>query len=188
MTGDAPTPASLRRLVREHKVMGPRLAQLEFRELLSDLDNPGLFDLAIDYPAAATVPRPLEPVLVDDPVFRRLPRLAVPLGKVAWLEDPESLPVMGIMCGPTSRDGFRADLRTLFAAQNSKPFARFVFLCETLRPIPFFGRYGFAYEYLGGRPDADGIARLAARYGMAEIRTLDGADLVWSQAGASPAP
>ncbi|ARE41238.1 hypothetical protein RGUI_3097 [Rhodovulum sp. P5] len=173
--------ALLNRLARENRQMGQRLAQLELRDLLSDLDNPSLFELRIDFGAERPPAQPFWPVTHATPLARRLAELDVPLGKIAWAEDPRALPVIGIHV-PGTPEGWRDPLRDLMKQHHLKPFARFIFLCASLRPVPFFGRYGFAYDHVGDLAVATIADRLSCRFGIRQIRDIVTGEKVWSAA------
>lgn len=173
-------PAALvRRLTRDNKTMGPRLAHLEFQNLSSELDQEALFDLSLDFPeeqwgAAA----PLANVSAT-PIGVHLPRLNVTLGRTAWSADPADLPVVGILVKDQDSAILRGALKTLLRKHYIEPFARYVFLCETMRPIPFLGRYEFTYEYLGPLHPLEAVQRLSRRYGMVQLRDLTTGVALW---------
>ena len=169
----------LRRLARENRAMGPRLAELEFRDMLAELSDPKLFDLEIDFPGDPASLPPAPKPLTDDPFSRLLPRLDLTLGKIAWVENPRDLPAMGIYCPDTPGDVLRDALRGLMTEHHSKPFARLVFLCESFRPIPFLGRYGLTYEHLGAIPVAQAAARLYRRFGIVQMRDILTGGPIW---------
>ncbi|SOC05604.1 hypothetical protein [Rhodobacter maris] len=178
--GRRPEVSLLNRLARENKRMGQRLAQLEFRELLADLENPALFDLRIDFGTRLPHAEPFWPDTQTTPLGRRLPPLEVPLGKIAWVEDPKSLPVIAIHVSDRPenwRDGFR----DLMKQHATAPFARPVFLCASLRPVPFLGRYGFANEFVGPLEVTRLCGRIAARYGCLQIVDLFGGNKLWPE-------
>ena len=135
---DVPAPSLLRRLARENTQMGQRLAQLEFRVMLQELSNPSLFDLNIDFPGEPRQPPPPAPPTADRLTQARLPALNVPLGKIAWVSEPEALPIVGIFCPDCDHSVLLAAMRDLMKTYNELPFARLVFICASLRPIPFF--------------------------------------------------
>ena len=174
----ATSPATLRQLARENQEMGARLAQLEFQAMMRDLSNPHLFDLRIDFP---NDPGPwlIPPVLTEDPSSQRLPRLNVTLGKTAWVHDPASLPVLAMFVPDTDSLTLREALGSLLTVHYTRPFARFVFLCESLRPVPFLGRYELTYEHLGKLPPAVAAQRLRLRFGVEQIRDLVSGQLLW---------
>ena len=88
------SPALLRRLGRENRQMGVRLAQLEYHNMIAELENPSVFDLDIDFPnAPAETLTP--PLLTEHPISTRLPTLNVTLGQTAWVRTPEDLPAIG---------------------------------------------------------------------------------------------
>jgi len=174
----AVSPAILRRLARENQEMGTRLASREFHSLLAELESAQLFDLEIDFPNDPG-PELMLPILADDPSFHRLPRLNVTLGSVAWVDDPDSLPVLGIFVPDGKQAALRKALTSLMAEHYSKPFARFVFLCESLRLVPFFGRYNFTFEHLGKLPPSLAARRIHQRFGAEQIRDLVSGKLLW---------
>lgn len=172
------SPAVLQRLARENKEMGQRLAQLEFHKLQEELANPDLFDIQIDFPGDPA-PTLVPPLLSEQPISEHLPRLNVTLGKIAWDSTPEKLPVIGIFCPDVESTVLRSALGALLSVHYTQPFARFVFLCETLRPIPFLGRYQLTYEHLGKTRPIDASRRLNLRFGVREIRHLVTGNLLW---------
>lgn len=170
----------MNRLTRENKRMGQRLAQLELREMLADLENPALFDLRIDFGTRLPPAQPFWPDTHAMPLGRRLAPLDVPLGRIAWAEDPTALPVIGIHI-PDRPESWRPAFRDLMKQHAAAPFARLVFLCASLRPVPFLGRYGFAAEFVGPLPVARIGARISARYGASQIRNFDGGNKIWPE-------
>ena len=176
---DIPAPMLLTRLARDNRQMGIRLAQLEFREMRTELDNPSLFDLKIDFPGESRPHTPPFASALDEQILRRLPVLNVPLGKIAWIQEPEALPAIAILCRDIDHRILAKALLDLMQAHHARPFARLVFVCASLRPIPFLGRYGFAYEYLGDQNIASAGHRLAARYGIDEVRDLVDGEVIW---------
>lgn len=173
--------ALLRRLTTENMRMAKRLAQYELRAFLEELENPRIFELEIDLQDRPRPPSPVVTADPDDPLTRRLPRIAVPLGKCAMVEAPDSLPVVGIYCPEMPDEALRAALTDMIRSHSHKPFARLVFLCKSLRPIPLLGRYGYAYDYISDFPLAGLAPRLAMRYGLIEVRDLATAVRVWPE-------
>lgn len=174
-----PPPSVIRRLARDNYQMGRRLAQFEFREMQAELSNPALFDLKIDFPESSDKSAPDLPTLALPPVSRRLPVLRVSLGKIAWAEDPEALPCLGIYIPDMAGDKLATGLNAFLSAHHYRPFCRPVFICQTMRPVPFLGRYGFVYEYLGRHRLVDFAARMHQRFGMAQLRALTSAEVIW---------
>lgn len=179
---DIPSRALLRKLARDNAEMGPRLAQLEFREMQNELASPSLFDLNIDFPAGPTVAQLVLPPVATLPEARGLPALNVPLGKIAWISDEVELPVIGIYCRAAGGDGLRNALLGIMKSHHAQPFARLVFICAQFRPIPFFGRYNFAYEYIGLQPVEEAAPRLVLRYGITEIRDVEDGKVLFKKA------
>ncbi len=173
------SPALLRRLARDNQTMGPRLAQLEFQQMMRELANPTLFDLVIDFPEQEKV-RPLVlPTMAEHPMANRAPVLNVTLGRTAWNENPDSLPVVGIFISDHQHPATRPALAALMRQHHAAPFARFVFLCASMRPIPFLGRYEFTYEYVSAQYPVVLARRLRLRYGMEQIRDLGSGRPIW---------
>lgn len=173
-----PEVSLMNRLARENKRMGQRLAQMEFRDMLADLDNPALFDLRIDFGTHLPPAEPFWPDTADTPLGRRLPALEVPLGRIAWVEDPKALPVIAIHV-PDQPERWRDGFRDLMKQHATAPFARLVFLCTSLRPVPFLGRYGFATEFVGTLPVTAIHRRIAARYGCLQIINFFDGNKLW---------
>lgn len=174
-----PLPPLLRRLARENQQMGQRLAQLEFREMGKELANPEVFDLKIDFVESAAVPMASLATIVEDPVARRLPPLNVTLGSIAWSDAPDELPVVGIFCPHIDSVSLRAGFVDLMTAHHTQPFARFVFLCENMRPIPFLGRYKLTYEYIGSVKLEQIIHRLSRRFAVSQVVDLISGAAMW---------
>jgi hypothetical protein len=174
----ATSPATLRQLARDNQEMGSRLAHLEFQAMIRELRNPNLFDLRLDFP---NDPGPWldSPMLTEDPSSQRMPQLNVTLGKIAWVYDPASLPVIAIFVPDTDSLKLRETLEALLTAHHTHPFARFVFLCESLRPVPFLGRFELTYEHLGKLVPVDVARRLRLRFGVQQIRNLVSGQLLW---------
>ena len=173
------SPSIIRRLARENQEMGKRLAQLEFREMLVELSSPELFDLNIDFVSGTYVAPPMIPSIFNEPDTARLKPLNAGLGRITWAGEPDALPVVGVFCGDIDLDHMRSSLKQLLTAHHQAPFARFVFCCATLRPVPFLGRYGFAIEHLGSTTPLDAAPRLKVRFGMTQLRDLVGATVLW---------
>lgn len=176
---DIHAPSLLTRLARDNRRMGIRLAQLEFRELRAELANPSVFDLKIDFASAAPPQAPTLPFVLDRYAPHRLPVLNVPLGRIAWTDQPDSLPVIGVLCPDLDHKVLRHALLDLLATHHAKPFAKLLFMCQALRPIPFLGRYGFAYEFLGNQGFENAARRAGLRYGAGEIRNLIDGKVIW---------
>ncbi|QEE36011.1 hypothetical protein FTO60_09985 [Octadecabacter sp. SW4] len=173
-------PSMIRRLARENQLMGKRLAQLEFREMQAELSSPQLFDLNIDFADQVEAAPPIIPSMLSALDTGRLTPLNVSLGSIAWSAEPESLPVIGIYCGDIEHDLMRNALKELLTQQHQAAFARLVFCCATMRPVPFLGRYGFAIEHLGQIDPIDAVPRLQARFGLTQLRDLSDAKVLWS--------
>lgn len=176
---DVGSPALLRRLARENQMLGPRLAQLEFQQMMRELENPSLFELKIDFPEQKSAPPLTLPNLADHPMANRAPVLNVTLGKTAWFEMPDSLPVVGIFVADHLQHETRLALAALLRQHYAAPFARFVFLCASMRIIPFLGRYEFTYEYVSAQNPVTLARRLRLRYGMEQIRDLLNGQPIW---------
>ncbi len=174
------TPAIVRKLLRDNQDLGRKLAQHEYNTLTAELGSANVFDLSIDFPNDPAPDIDL-PGLDSAVELAQLPRLDIPLGTVAWHHAPETLPIVGIFCPDAKPDDIRAGLGALVAIHHSKPFARFLFLCESLRLVPLLGRYEFAYEFLGTRTPFEFGERLNHRFGMTEIRDLVTSQLIWKQ-------
>ncbi|SFS22247.1 hypothetical protein [Yoonia litorea] len=181
------SPGLVRRLLRENRTMGTQLAQYEFRRMSGELSNPTLFMLELDFPGETPVASPVLPSVVGDPVSRKLPLLNVNTGSVLVVENPEALPPMGIHIPDLPPEELRPALRALMTAHVSDPFARFVFLCDTFKPIPFLGRYKFVYEYLGETALAAAAERASVRFGISEVRSLVGTQVLWRKNAAETA-
>ena len=172
------SPGLLRRLGRENRQMGVRLAQLEYHNMIAELENPSVFDLDIDFPnePAETLTPPL---LTEQPISNRLPALNVTLGQTAWVRTPEDLPAIGIFVPSTESETLKVAFIKLITEHYMAPFARFVFLCAEMRPAPLLGRYKFTFEYLGNTPPSDAARRLHLRYGVIQIRHIVTGALLW---------
>lgn len=161
--------------------MGVQLAAHEFRRMIAELSNPSLFKLELDFPGEEPAVSPDIPLIIDDPIARKLPRINVNTGSIVSVQNPESLRPIGIYIPESPPEELRTALRALMTAHATEPFARFVFLCDTFRPIPFLGRYKFVYEYLGSTPIEHAAERASLRYGITEIRSLVGAVCLWNR-------
>jgi len=178
----APAPSVLRRLARDNREMGRRLARHEFRVMSAELKNPNLFELSIDFGSVDPGTVLAAKTISDDPIAAIMPRLNVTLGRIAWVETPADLPVMGLFVPDAPARMLTAALIEFMTSHHAAPFVRPVFLCQTLRPIPFLGRYGFTYDVLGDAPLESAAERLRLRYGMQQIRDLVSGDLLTSAA------
>lgn len=148
-----------------------RLARAEFTLLLQELDR-----LAAAPPPPAPAGRGGEIGFIPP----GLPPLPVPLGHIATAPRPETLPVVGVALPAADSDGCVSALTRLLSGHHASPFARLLFVAETLELLPLLGRYGFAVTR---RPEGsldDVGPYLAARFGMQQLRRLITADLIWS--------
>ncbi|UZD89581.1 hypothetical protein [Cognatishimia activa] len=177
----------LRRLTRENKTMGPRLAQLEFQNLSKELDQDDLFDLALDFPNDKMADPLTPPNISMTPFADHLPSLNVTLGRTAWSPDAAALPVVGVLVRNVESSVLRPALKALLRKHYIEPFARYVFLCEVMRPIPFLGRYEFTYEYIGQQKPLEIAQRMRRRYGMVQLRDLTSGQALW-KAMSNPSP
>ena len=110
-----------------------------------------------------------------------MPVLNVTLGRTAWVRAPEDLPVVGIFVPAGEPAALARALSGLITAHYTAPFARFVFLCQELRPVPLLGRYQFTVEHLGKITPNAAARRLNLRFGVVEIRDLMSGGLLWRQ-------
>ena len=169
----------VRRLTRENRSLGTKLAGYELRRMLKELSNPTLFGLELDFPGEiASDPMPL-PSIENDPVAERLAPLNVPLGSIVWTETVMDLVTLGIFIPNLPAEELRLALRALMTAHASDPFARLFFMCENFHPIPFLGRYGFAYDYLGKTTLEEAARRAQKRHGISEVRSVQGSKILW---------
>ncbi|MBP0483089.1 hypothetical protein [Sagittula salina] len=171
----------LRQAGRERQELGRRLARYEFEALKRDLSDPGAFDLRLEFGDVRPGRLLLDPDLDTAPqTLDALPRLPVPLGRVAWADHPEDLPVTGILIGDLRPPVLASGLLALLTEHHQQPFARLLFLCRTLAPVHVLGRYGFICACIGDAP-VDGVGiTLGLRHGLHQIRTLDEGALLWS--------
>lgn len=173
------SPGFVRRIMRENGIMGKQLAEHEFKRMLGELANPSLFMLELDFPGETPVETPDVPSIIDDPIARKLPKINANIGSILWVPNPDALQPMGIHIPDIPPEELRPALRALMTAHATDPFARFVFLCDSFRPIPFLGRYKFVYEYLGKTSVERAAERAAYRFGITEVRSLIGTSSVW---------
>ncbi len=178
------SPALVRRLGRENREMGVRLAQLEYHNMIAELENPKVFDLRIDFPDEPA-PDLVPPLLSEQPISERMPVLNVTMGKTAWVRVPEDLPVIGIFVPKSDYETLKRAFIKLMTEHYMAPFARFVFLCEEMRPIPLLGRYSLTYEHLGRIAPNAAARRLNLRYGVVQIRHIVSGALLWRAPGAN---
>lgn len=174
---DADALALLQRAGIERDEIGERLARYEYLALRAELRSPDSFVFHIALSGADQQPDraghfQIPEMEFDDDLLRTLPRLPVPLGRIAWVKRPESLPVTGILVEPMRRRDLAASLLSLLSEHHHKPFARLVFLCRTLEPVHVLGRYGFICHHV---PDTalDRMTRVfSRRYGMSQVWSL----------------
>lgn len=172
-------PGFVRRLLRDNRTQGRALARYEYRRAMEELSKPEVFDLKIDFQDITPARQLQIGSVTSDPVSKLLPQLNVPMGSIVWHETPHKLPVVGILTDKTAPSDLRLGLRALLTAYSSDPFARFVFLCKSFAPIPFLGRYQFAYEYVGEEYGTEIFERASIRYGLKEVRSLIDAAPIW---------
>lgn len=179
------SPQMLRRLARDNQEIGKKLAQHEYELVIAELANPKVFNLEIDFPNAPA-PEIRAPLLFDEADVAHLPRVNVTLGTVAWDVSPAKLPVVGIYCPALDHDTLREAVSALITAHFTKPFARFVFLCDDIRLVPLLGRYQFTYEHIGAHDVMALAMRLRRRFGMQEIRDLVTGNRLWAAPSDEP--
>lgn len=175
------------RLTRENQAIGSRLAQLEFQNLNSELDRTDLFELDLDFPEKQMAKPVMVPNISATPIAPHMPALNVTLGKTAWSSEPHSLPVVGVLVRALDSAQLRSALRALLRKHYIDPFARYVFLCETMRPIPFLGRYEFTYEFVGHQDPLEIAQRMRRRYDMVQLRDLASGEALWKKMS-NPSP
>lgn len=158
-----------------------RLAELEHRSLLAELSS-GTEPAFQNVSAAGTQDRrpPVPQLPPPGPDLFGLPKLNVPLGRIAVSDDPAALGVVGILIPAAPLVDLRPDLVALFGEHHRAPFGRLLFVCEGLNLIPLLGRYGFAYHRLAPGPYDSDCAALSARFGMQELRALKDGRVIWA--------
>jgi hypothetical protein len=171
-----PSLGLLRKLSDQAASRGPRLAQLEFESLCREFAAGGWqhLILAFDRPGA----RPAA-LLTAMPVEAEAPPLQVPLGRIAWVPQPERLPVVAIDVPDLPASELAKQLLLLLSEHHRKPFMRMVFLCETPAPLALLGRYGFAVICRGNTSALTVAQAEATRLDLAELRRLSDAALLW---------
>lgn len=171
----------LQRYGIERHDLGERLARHEFQIFRSEILGKDPFALEIELEMQGD-PDPSDVLPELLPGYRRpvgQPALPVPLGRIAWVKRPEDLPVAGIWIEAMPGPALARLLLALLTEHHRKPFARLVFLCRELSPIHVLGRYGFICHHIAELSPARVATVMAARYGMAQIRTLDGGRKLW---------
>jgi hypothetical protein len=159
---------ALRDLEQDNAALRLKLARHEFRQMERELKSDRPFHLDIftaETPTPTTIPLPD----VDDIT---LPHLPVPMGSIHAAATVTELPVIGVHDDGLRGADLAAALMGLMNTQYHSPFARLIFLCSSFDAVPFFGRYGFAFEHIGAADPATALARLNGRYGAAQIRSL----------------
>jgi hypothetical protein len=183
---DAGTLALLEKLTRQNTEHGERLALLEFQNLLRELESGRAFDLEIDLPEDFAPPDSIQSRQFSAAArggdYRDLKPLDVPLGRVASVSDPTQLPVFGIYCPDGPKAELARDFFRLLSEHHRQPFARMVFICETLVAVPFLGRYGFAIHHLNAETLDDVMPDLEKKFAISEVRALADAQLLWQPA------
>ncbi|MEO8243312.1 MAG: hypothetical protein ABI832_13470 [bacterium] len=166
----------LRKLTEQAANRGPRLAQLEFESLLREIEAGGWQQLvlAFDRPNVGK-----GALLTPPPILAASPVLQVPLGRIAWVPQPEHLPVVAIDVPALPAGDLTAQLLLLLSEHHRKPFMRLVFLSETTAPLALLGRYGFAVICRGDTPAIDIAQAEAARLKLSELRRLSDAAVLW---------
>lgn len=173
----------LREAGLERDALGERLARYEFQALRRELETGDPFEVRVEITPLSDAPRaPRSPDLaLDADVLARLPVLPVPLGRIAWVHRPTDLPVSGIYVRDMAGRDLCKALVPLLTEHHRAPFARLVFLCQSLVPVHVLGRYGFLCHHIGDTvlPDIAGV--FSPRYGMAQIRDLEGGAKLWQR-------
>ena len=159
--------------------MGARLAALEYRSLSEELRSATVFAPPID--PAGDPPAPLGAVLPAAWEYGNLAQVTVPLGRIAWLSGADSLPTIAIHVPDLPAGQLARELADLLGEHHRRPFARLYFCCETLVPVPFLGRYGFACSWLDGSGVGTVAPLLAAKFGTTQVRALVGGAVLWSR-------
>ncbi|MES2845807.1 MAG: hypothetical protein V4747_12320 [Pseudomonadota bacterium] len=175
--------ALLERLGQENAALSERLARLEYEAMMLELRSGAAFSVRLRFGArrAAASPAVASASALLAAETSGLAPIFVPLGKTAWVPNPARLPVFGVALVDQGEQALAETLLPLLAEHHRRPFCRFVFLLDSFRAVPFLGRYGFAMHRLDGRALADQIAPLAARFGLAEVRSGVGAQLLWKR-------
>lgn len=182
---DSATLDLLRRAGIERQELGERLARHEFQALRHELSEEDPFSLRVELGGVPHVPDPRDPAETlpefhaDESTMRLLPKLPVPLGRIAWTGRPQDLPVTGILVGPLEERRLADLLLALLTEHHRTPFARLVFLCRDLAPVHVLGRYGLISHDIGEAPLEYVAAMMTWRYGMVQVRALEDGQKLW---------
>lgn len=177
----------LRRVGIERQDLGQRLARHEFQALRQELTSPDPFALRVELGGPAHTPDSNDPAetvpefYADESAFGVLPVLPVPLGRIAWFGRPQDLPVTGIAIPLLDGQDLADQLLSLLTEHHRTAFSRLVFLCRDLSPVHLLGRYGFIVHDIGHAELDDIGALMFRRYGMRQIRGLDGGRKLWEE-------
>lgn len=175
----------LRRAGIERQELGERLARHEFQTLRRELTSDVPFALAVELPGPPHWPHKAQPAETlpefhaDVSTFSVLPKLPVPLGRIAWVGQPEDLPVTGILIPELDETLLAVLLLALLTEHHRQPFARLLFLCRDLTPVHFLGRYGFISHDIGCAEVSDIGDLFERRYGLQQIRSIESGAKIW---------
>ena len=168
----------LRKVGNHRDEIGERLARHEFMALQRELRSGLAFNFEIDLGGA---PVAIHGEQSDGEVFKKgLPVLPVPLGRIAWVSNATSMPVIGILLETVSDQELASQLLGLLSEHHRAPFAKLLFIARDFKAIPLLGRYGFAYHVTTDQ-NLDHVGRgLNKRFGMQQIRSLQTQAQLWA--------
>jgi hypothetical protein len=163
----------LQDITRERNEHAQRLARFEFQAMKAELADGTAFTVA-NASASGAAPDSFS-FAVD---VLGLPQLNVPLSRIAWHAEPNSLPVIAILIEIRSPETV-ISLIALLHELHATPFARIVFITRHLDMVPFFDRYGFAVVCVGASHTNIAGPILLQRFGVRQIRNAKDGKTVW---------
>lgn len=175
---DDASAALLRRALDEAAGLGQRLARLEFESLCRELESGQGLELRVSFGLQRSLSGAglAVPVAAGETPARPL---QVPLGRISWSPAPLDLPVVAIDVPGLPARPLAAALLSLLSEHHRKPFARLLFLTETLAPLPLLGRYGLAVLCRGAVPAVEVAMVEERRFAISELRSLQDAAVLW---------
>lgn len=157
-----------------------RLAQLEFRAMMDEIQSGLAFDVSVSFGAR---PRRAAPAAQPRSTVRRPPGVAAlspPLGITTIQTTAPPLASTAILISDVPHERIGAELIEFLTEHNRKPFIRPLFLCESMAPIPLLSRYGFVCVPLQNADPVTFVQRIAARFNLVQLRALSDGRLLWA--------
>lgn len=158
-----------------------RLAEFEFRTMMEEIHSGFAFELNTGFGS-----RPLSRISAHADILDVLPPpgmtpLLPPLGKIAAVTENAPSVCAAILVEDVPNVTLGQHFVAFMTEHNFRPFLRPLFLCESMAPLPFLARYGFAALPLQGMEPIRLTQALAPRFALHQLRALSDGRLIWQQ-------